>query len=152
MTSRCPEHCRSAMAGCIYMVSGLVYLFETLSACHLAPSPLTDGRNFPPLNRIGDPDGILASVRVENGKAGSFPPQGSLVLNLPIDTFLCRFLQRHTRRCHRIASAPHMVLPSSPKDLRRSSRVFWKCVHARRVGWQIRDIYSTFFSETRTHS
>jgi hypothetical protein len=28
----------------------------------------TDERNIPPLNRIGDPDDILASVRVENGK------------------------------------------------------------------------------------
>ncbi|KAI0278721.1 hypothetical protein BGY98DRAFT_1089459 [Russula aff. rugulosa BPL654] len=28
-----------------------------------------DERNVPPLNRIGDPDDILASVRVENGKA-----------------------------------------------------------------------------------
>jgi hypothetical protein len=27
-----------------------------------------DERNIPPLNRIGDPDDILASVRVENGK------------------------------------------------------------------------------------
>jgi hypothetical protein len=31
----------------------------------------TDERNVPPLNRMGDPDDILASVRVENGKVGS---------------------------------------------------------------------------------
>jgi len=29
-----------------------------------------DERNVPPLNRIGDPDDILASIRVENGKVG----------------------------------------------------------------------------------
>ena len=29
-----------------------------------------DDRNLPPLNRIGDPDDILASVRVEGGKVG----------------------------------------------------------------------------------
>lgn len=28
----------------------------------------TDDRNLPPLNRIGDPDDILASVRVQGGK------------------------------------------------------------------------------------
>ncbi|KAI0251847.1 hypothetical protein BJV78DRAFT_1125541 [Lactifluus subvellereus] len=31
-----------------------------------------DDRNIPPLNRIGDPDDILASVRVQDGKAGLF--------------------------------------------------------------------------------
>jgi hypothetical protein len=31
-----------------------------------------DERNIPPLNRIGDPDDILASVRVENGKVDTF--------------------------------------------------------------------------------
>ena len=52
----------------------VVYLFENLSlpVTWRSPSPLTDERNVPPLNRIGDPDDILASVRVENGKAG--PP------------------------------------------------------------------------------
>jgi hypothetical protein len=29
-----------------------------------------DERNIPPLNRIGDPDDILACVRVESGKVG----------------------------------------------------------------------------------
>jgi hypothetical protein len=33
----------------------------------------TDERNIPPLNRIGDPDDILASVRVQDGKASLFP-------------------------------------------------------------------------------
>lgn len=32
----------------------------------------TDDRNIPPLNRVGDPDDILASVRVQDGKAGLF--------------------------------------------------------------------------------
>lgn len=31
---------------------------------------LLDERNIPPLGRIGDPDDIIASVRVQGGKVG----------------------------------------------------------------------------------
>ena len=41
----------------------------------------TDERNVPPLNRIGDPDDILASLRVENGKVG--------LLLFPSPVFFC---------------------------------------------------------------
>ena len=34
--------------------------------CHART--LVDERNVPPLNRIGDPDDIIASVRVQDGK------------------------------------------------------------------------------------
>lgn len=36
----------------------------------LTYSPRVDERNPPPLGRIGDPDDIIGSVRVENGKVG----------------------------------------------------------------------------------
>jgi len=47
----------------------------TIKATHLAFVLFlvrrdADERNIPPLNRIGDPDDILASVRVEDGKVG----------------------------------------------------------------------------------
>lgn len=32
---------------------------------------LPDERNIPPLGRIGDPDDIIASVRVQDGKVSS---------------------------------------------------------------------------------
>ena len=41
-----------------------------------------DERNVPPLNRIGDPDDILASVRVENGKVDIFLAQSLCVVSL----------------------------------------------------------------------
>jgi len=40
---------------------------------------LLDERNIPPLGRIGDPDDIIASVRVQDGKV-SFTPL-MLILN-----------------------------------------------------------------------
>jgi hypothetical protein len=62
----------------MYMVSTQLFLLEICSLpvrLALTPYPVnvsrTDERNIPPLNRIGDPDDILASVRVENGKVGS---------------------------------------------------------------------------------
>lgn len=36
------------------------------------PIPCADQRNIPALGRIGDPDDIIASVRVEEGRVG-FP-------------------------------------------------------------------------------
>ena len=39
-----------------------------LTHCHAAT--LADERNIPPLGRIGDPDDIIASVRVQGGKVG----------------------------------------------------------------------------------
>ena len=63
----------------MYMVSRLYFILEISVGLVLTP-PLrdctpsiycTDERNVPPLNRIGDPDDILASVRVENGKVRS---------------------------------------------------------------------------------
>lgn len=41
-----------------------------------------DERNIPPMNRIGDPDDILASVRVENGKVDIFLAQSFCVVSL----------------------------------------------------------------------
>jgi hypothetical protein len=41
-----------------------------------------DERNIPPLNRIGDPDDILASVRVENGKVKYLPEPSLSVISL----------------------------------------------------------------------
>jgi len=36
---------------------------------HRCAYTLSDERNIPPLGRIGDPDDIIASVRVQDGKA-----------------------------------------------------------------------------------
>ena len=44
MTSRCPEHWESTMAGCIYMVSSLPVWSTTLPVTWRSPSPLTDER------------------------------------------------------------------------------------------------------------
>jgi len=44
-----------------------------------------DERNIPPLNRIGDPDDILASVRVENGKVGLLSQAQPFFLSGPTD-------------------------------------------------------------------
>jgi hypothetical protein len=42
---------------------------RTLTFIYVAPP---DDRNLPPLNRIGDPDDIIASVRVQGGKVRLF--------------------------------------------------------------------------------
>jgi hypothetical protein len=78
-----------------------------------------DERNVPPLNRIGDPDDILASVRVENGKVAHFPSPVSLSSGPP--TSIRRFSRRHIRLCLRIVSALPMGSLSSPRGLHRSS-------------------------------
>ena len=101
------------------------YASETFSRVqsitHFCPVPLftPDERNLPPLNRIGDPDDILASVRVEGGKVGlpsfvvSWPAYGT---HAPP-----RFLRSRTRRCPRTASVPPMASLSSLRGLHRSS-------------------------------
>ena len=40
-----------------------------LHSLTVKPHVHTDNRNIPALQRIGDPDDIIASVRVENGEA-----------------------------------------------------------------------------------
>jgi len=40
------------------------------------PRVTLDDRNVPPLNRIGDPDDISASVRVEGGKESHYQWKG----------------------------------------------------------------------------
>jgi hypothetical protein len=62
-------------------------LTPLLARPHPNEKNYTDERNIPPLNRIGDPDDILASVRVENGKVGLYlsPPHG--VSRLPTVPF-----------------------------------------------------------------
>ena len=57
--------------GCI----STVRLFATITLTHLGSTrrlcrayKLLDERNIPPLGRIGDPDDIIASVRVQDGK------------------------------------------------------------------------------------
>jgi len=49
--------------GAFSMQSCLVYLFDVSGL---------DERNIPALGRVGDPDDILASVMVENGKVSNF--------------------------------------------------------------------------------
>ena len=60
-----------------------------------------DERNIPPLGRIGDPDDILASVLVENGKVCHAQCDARLVST----NILCRFLLAPTSPCQPIVSA-----------------------------------------------
>ena len=60
--------------GCIFTVR----LFATITPTHLGSTQglcraykLLDERNIPPLGRIGDPDDIIASVRVQDGQVSA---------------------------------------------------------------------------------
>jgi hypothetical protein len=70
-------------------------LTPLLARPHPNEKNYTDERNIPPLNRIGDPDDILASVRVENGKVGLYlsPPTVSLAYRLSLLQILAETYQ-----------------------------------------------------------
>jgi hypothetical protein len=57
------RHFSGNLGGCIFRVG-----FSSLYLVCLFDSSGLDERNIPALGRIGDPDDILASVMVEDGK------------------------------------------------------------------------------------
>lgn len=75
-----------------------------------------DERNVPALGRIGDPDDILASVRVEEGKVSR---NCKLCNLLHLTVTYIRSLRIHINLCHRTACVLLMVLCNSRKDLRQ---------------------------------
>lgn len=64
--------------------------------------PPTDNRNLPALGRIGDPDDIIASVRVENGEV-SLLAAGDIISGAHVCAF--RSWQRRTNLCPHIDCA-----------------------------------------------
>ena len=75
MISRPPVRCNWVRAGCTYTVCVETFfcvqsVTPTFYPTLISPSPVCtpDDRNLPPLNRIGNPDDILAFIRVEGGK------------------------------------------------------------------------------------
>lgn len=71
MTSLKAKHFNWDQAGSIYMVGYPLVLLPIRSESGMLevdPTLRTDQRNIPALGRIGDPDDIIASVRVEEGK------------------------------------------------------------------------------------
>ncbi len=64
-----------------------------------------DERNIPPLGRIGDPDDIVASVLVENGKVC----HAQCDVRRVSPNILCRYLPIRASPCQPIVSAPPTV-------------------------------------------
>lgn len=95
------EHCKYNKDGCIYTVCispvkfCVLHLLRNLSCL--------DDRNIPALGRIGDPDDIIASVLVEDGKVG---------ISIDILHLISpphRFKPTHIRLCPHIVFALPMV-------------------------------------------
>ena len=70
-----------------------------------------DERNIPPLGRIGDPDDIIASVRVQDGKVSftALGTQRTWGMNCDAEILRCRSWRKLISRCPRTGCVLRMV-------------------------------------------